>query len=67
MTYAYFLTSLNYVLKLLDAGLFFNELEPCSNTARDKFACPQHNNAIRGACPPSFLAFNTVVGMKVYL
>ena len=33
MSYVYFLTSLNYVLKLLDAGLFFNELEPCGNTA----------------------------------
>ena len=37
MTYVYFLTSLNYVLKLLNAGLFFNELEPCSNTARGGF------------------------------
>ena len=47
--------------------LFFNELEPCGNTAHDKFACPQHNNANRGACPPSFIAFKSVVGMKVYL
>ena len=34
MTYVYFLTSLNYALKLLVAVLFFNELEPCGNTAR---------------------------------
>ena len=26
----------------------------------DEFACPQHNNANRGACPPSFIAFNFV-------
>ena len=44
MTYVYFLTSLNYALKLLMEGLFFNELELCNNIARDKFACPQHNN-----------------------
>lgn len=37
MTYVYFLMSLNYVLKLLEAGLFFNELEPCGNTARCGF------------------------------
>jgi len=67
MTYVYFLTSLNYALKLLEAGLFFNELEPCGNTTRDKFVCPQHNNTNRVACPPSFIAFNFVVGMKVYL
>ena len=35
MTYVYFLTSLNYALKLLVGGLFFNELEPCGNIARD--------------------------------
>ena len=50
-TYVYFLTSMNYVLKLLG----------------EKFACPQYNNANRGACPPSFIASNSVVGMKVYL
>ena len=67
MTYVYFLTSLNYALKLLVESLFFNELELCDNIARDKFACPQHNNTNQGACPPSFISFNTVVGMKVYL
>jgi len=59
--------SLNPVVTLLMEGLFFNELEPYGNTACDKFACPQHNNANRDACPPSFIAFNSVVGMKVYL
>jgi len=58
---------MNSALKLLDVGLFFNKLEPCGNIAHDKFACPQHNNAKRGAYPPSFIAFNSVVGMKVYL
>jgi len=31
-----------------------------------KFACPHHNNANRGTCPPSFIAFNEVDGMKVH-
>ena len=35
IAYVYFLMSFNSALKLLMAGLFFNELEPCSNTARD--------------------------------
>ena len=33
MTYVYFLTSLNYVVKLLVESLFFNELELCDNIA----------------------------------
>ena len=33
MTYVYFLTSLNYVLKLLVESLSFNELELCDNIA----------------------------------
>ena len=61
---------------------FFNELdtgkELCSdsvsclhkletkNYACYKFACPQHNDAKRGTCPPSFIAFNKVDGMKVH-
>ena len=61
---------------------FFNELvtgkELCSNSvscllkletknyACYKFACPQHNDAKRGTCPPSFIAFNKVDGMKVH-
>jgi len=55
------------MVTLLVAGLVFNELEPYGNTALDKFACPQHNNTNQGACPPSFITFNAVVGMKVYL
>ena len=47
----------NYALKLLVESLFFNELELCDNIARNKFSCPQHNNANRGACPPSFISF----------
>ena len=61
---------------------FFNELdtgkELCSdsvsclrklemkNYACYKFTCPQHNDAKRGTCPPSFIAFNEVDGMKLY-
>ena len=61
---------------------FFNELdtgnELCSNSvsclrnlemknyACYKFACPQHNDANQGTCPPSFIAFNQVDEMKVY-
>ena len=61
---------------------FFNELdtekELCSdsvsclrkletkNYACYKFACPQHNDANQGTCPPSFIAFNQVDEMKVY-
>ena len=37
MTYVYFLTSLNYALKLLVEGLFFNELELCDNIARQSY------------------------------
>jgi len=36
------------------------------NYACYKFACPQHNDAKRGTCPPSFIAFNQVDEMKVY-
>ena len=61
---------------------FFNELdtgkELCSdsvsclrkletkNYACYKFACPQHNDAKLGTCPPGFIAFNRLDGMKVY-
>jgi len=58
---------LNPAVILLVEDLFFNEHEPYGNIAHDNFACPQHNNANQGACPPSFFAFNIVVGMKVYL
>jgi len=34
---AYFLTSLNPTVTLLVEGLFFNDLEPCGNTARGGF------------------------------
>ena len=37
MTYVYFLTSLNYALKLLVEGLFFNELEPYGNIAHQLY------------------------------
>ena len=37
MTYVYFLTSLNYALKLLVESLFFNELELCDNIARQSY------------------------------
>ena len=37
MTYVYFLTSLNYALKLLVEGLFFNELELCDNISRQSY------------------------------
>jgi len=37
MTYVYFLTSLNYALKLLVGGLFFNELEPCGYISRQLY------------------------------
>ncbi len=37
VTYVYFLTSLNYALKLLVGVLFFNELEPCGNIARQSY------------------------------
>ena len=33
MTYVYFLTSMNYALKLLVESLFFNKLELCENIA----------------------------------
>ena len=36
------------------------------NYACYKFACPQHNDTKRGTCPPSFIAFNKVDGMKVH-
>ena len=36
-TYVYFLTILNYVLKLLVEGLFFNEFELCDNIARESY------------------------------
>ena len=35
--YVYFLTSMKFALKLLEASLFFNELESCGNTARGGF------------------------------
>ncbi len=37
MTYLYFLTSLNYALKLLVESLFFNEIELCDNIARQSY------------------------------
>ena len=37
MNYVYFLTSLNYALKLLVGGLFVNELEPYGNIARQSY------------------------------
>ena len=50
-TYVYFLTSMNYVLKLL------NDLHAPSIIMTH----------VKGGCPPSFIAFNLVIGMKVYL
>jgi len=30
------------------------------------FTCPYHNDAKKGTCPLSFIAFNQMDGMKVY-
>ena len=45
---------------------FFNELDTRQGTMLKKFACPQHNDAKRGTCPPGFIAFDEVDGMKLY-
>ena len=37
MTYVYFLTSLNYALKLLVESLFLNELELCDNIPHQSY------------------------------
>ena len=52
MTYVYFLTSLNYVLKLLVEGLFFNELELYDNIARQTYdkKCLIQDGILYGAC-----------------
>ena len=52
MTYVYFLTSLNYALKLLVEGLFFNELELCDNIARQSYdkKCLIQDAIFYGAC-----------------
>ena len=36
------------------------------NYACYKIACPQNNDANRGTCPQSFIAFNQVDEMKAY-
>ena len=52
MTYVYFLTSLNYALKLLVESLFFNELELCDNIARQSYdkKCLIQDAIFYGAC-----------------
>jgi hypothetical protein len=67
-SYVYFLTSMNSAFKTARSCVYFLTSDVYFlKLLDDKFACPQHNNANRGACPPSFIAFNSVVGMKVYL
>ena len=49
----------------MDSVSCLHKLET-KNYACYKFACPQHNDTKRGTCPPSFMAFNKVDGMKVH-
>ena len=66
--FIYFLTSMKTALKLLGSCVYFlTGMNFMLKLLEDKFACPQHNNAYRSARPPSFIAFNLVIGMKVYL
>ena len=50
----------------MDSVSCLHKLET-KNYACYKLTCPQHNDANRGTCPPSFIAFNKVDGMKVRL
>jgi len=65
MRWVHFYTSLNHGELCLDSVSCLHKLE-MKNYACYKFECPQHNDTNQGVCPPSFIVFNEVDGMKVH-
>ena len=63
--WVHFYTSLNHGEHCLELVSCLHKLET-KNYSCYKFACPHHNDAKRGTCPPSFIAFNKVDGMKAH-